>query len=86
MNDAEKATLAAELDARVKTLRLTGVDDVALFVAMSDRMPAFKRLMEAAAPGELDRLARRFPDLHHYAALLTSIAGGIRDGAIKVPR
>jgi hypothetical protein len=42
--------------------------------------------MDAAAPGELDRLARRFPDLHHYAVLLTSIATAIRDGAIKVPR
>jgi len=48
-------------------------------------MPAFKRLMDAAAPGELDRFARRFPNPHHYAGLLTSIAANTRDGAIKVP-
>ena len=86
MNDAEKTKLAAEIDARVKALRLASIDDVALFAAMSDHMPAFKKLTDAAAPGELDRLASRFPNLHHYAALLTSIATAIRDGAIKVPR
>ena len=86
MNDAEKTKLAADLDALVKTLRLPGVDDVALFAAMSDHMPAFKQLMDPAAPGELDRLASRFPSLHYYAVLLTSIATAIRDGAIKVPR
>ena len=30
MNDAEKTKLAADLDARVKALRLAGIDDVAL--------------------------------------------------------
>ena len=50
------------------------------------RMPEFKRLMDAAGPGELDDLAQRFPAFGHYAALLTSIAAGIRDGTIKVPR
>lgn len=86
MNDAEKTKLAADLDARVKALRLAGIDDVALFAALSDHMPAFKQLMDAAAPGELGRLASRFPNLHHYAVLLTSIATAIRDGEIKVPR
>lgn len=86
MDDAEKQRIAKELDVRVRTLRLAGLDDVTLFTAMADRMPALKRLLNAAAPGELDRFASRFPDLHHYACLLTSISAAIRDGAIKVPR
>ena len=86
MDEAEKQRIAKSLDKRVKALRLTGVDGVALFAAMSDRMPDLKRLMDAADPGELDRLAGRFPAFGHYATLLTSIATGIRDGAIKVPR
>jgi hypothetical protein len=86
MNDTEKTQLAEEIDARVKALRQTGIDDVGLFVAMSDHMPTFKRLMDATSPGELDRLAARFPHLHDYAVLLTSIAGAIADGTIEVPR
>jgi len=86
MTEAEKECVARTLDARVRTFRLAGLDDVALFAAMAEHMPALKRLMDTAAPGELDRLAGRFPDLHHYAVLLTSIAAGIRDGAIDVPR
>ncbi len=86
MDEAEKERSAKELDVRVRALRRAGLDDVTLFTAMADRMPDFKRLLDAAAPGELDRLASRFPDLHHYACLLTSISAAIRDGAIKVPR
>jgi hypothetical protein len=82
MNDTEKTRLAEQIDVHVKALRQTGVDDAALFVAMS----AFKRLVEAASPGELDRLAARFPNLRHYAVLLTSISAAIRDGAIEVPK
>jgi hypothetical protein len=86
MNVAEKTKLAAELDARVNAIRRTGVDDTALVVAMSDHMAAFRRLMDAAAPGELDRLASRLPGLHHFAVLLTVFATAIRDGVIKVPK
>ena len=86
MRKAEKARIAKEVDARVQTLLLAGLDDVALFAAMSDQMPAFKRLLDAAEPGELDKLSHRFPAFGHYAAVLTSIAAALRDGAIKVPR
>jgi hypothetical protein len=86
MNDTEKTRLAEQIDARVKALRQTDIDDVGLFAAMGDHMPAFKQLMDAAGPGELDRLAARFPNLRHYAVLLTSISAAIRDGAIEVPR
>lgn len=86
MTDAKKQRIAKELDARVRYLRLTGLEGVALFAAMSDRMADFKALMDAAGPDGMDGFAQQRPDLHHYAALLTSIAAGIRDGVIKVPR
>ena len=86
MDLAEREHSDKELDVRVRTRHLAGLDDVTLFTAMADHMPVLKRLLDAAAPGELDRLASRFPDLHHYACLLTSISAAIRDGAIKVPR
>lgn len=86
MTDAKKQRLAKELDTRVRYLRLTGLDGVALFAAMSDRMSDFKALMDAAGPDGMDEFAQRLPDLRHYAALLTSIATSIRDSVIKVPR
>lgn len=86
MAAAEKARVAEKLDERVQALLLAGLDDVALFAAMSDHMGEFKRLLDAAEPGELDKLGRRFPAFGHYAAVLTSIAAAIRDGAIEVPR
>lgn len=86
MTAAEKVRIAKQVNKHVQALLLAGVDDVALFAAMSDHMPAFKRLLDAAEPGELDRLGRRFPAFGHYASVLTSIAAAIRDGAIEVPR
>lgn len=86
MAAAEKARVAEKLDERVQALLLAGLDDVALMGAMSDHMPDFKRLLDAAEPGELDKLARRFPAFGHYAAVLTAVAAAIRDGAIEVPK
>ena len=61
---------------------------MALFAAMADCMPTFKRFMDAGgfADGEINRLARRCPDLYYYACLLTAIADVISDGAIQALR
>ena len=83
---ADRARTAEELDGHVQAFLLAGLDDVALFAAMSDHMPAFKRLLDAAEPRELDALSRRFSAFGHYASVLTSIAAAIRDGAITVPK
>ena len=80
MTDTRKRQLARELDTRVRYLRLTGLEDTALFLAMADRMDDFKALMGAAGPDGVDSLAGRLPDLRHYARLLTSI----QDGTIKM--
>ena len=86
MTSAKQGRLARELDTRVRYLRLTGLDGVALFAAMADRMTDFKALMDAAGPGGMDAFAARLPDLRHYAAVLTGIARDIQDGTIKVPK
>ncbi len=86
MTAAKQGCLARELDTRVRYLRLTGLDGIALFAAMADQMPDFKTLMDATGPDGMDALARRLPDLRHYASMLTGIAQGIQDGTIKVPK
>ena len=85
MTDAEKQRLAKELDTRVRHLRLTGIDDMALFTSMSDQMRDFKILVDAVGPDGMKEFGQYLPDLRHYAAVLTSIAAYIRDGVIEVP-
>ncbi len=82
MPEAKKGRLARELDTRVRYLRLTGLDDAALFTAMADRMPDFKALKDATGPSGMDSLVGRLPDLRHYAVLLTTVAASVQDGTI----
>ena len=86
MTAAKQGRLARELDTRVRYLRLTGLDGIALFAAMADRMPDFKALMDGAGPDGMDALAGRLPDLRNYATVLTGVTRGIQDGIIKAPR
>ena len=83
---AKQQRLARELDTRVRHLRLTGLDGIALFIAMADRMADFRALMDAVGPSNMDSFTQRLPDLRHYALLLSSIAAGIQDGTIKIPK
>ena len=73
------------MDTRVRYLRLSGMEGMTLFAAMSDRLPDFKALLDAAGPEGMDSFARSLPDLRRYAKLLTGVAKGIQDGTIKVP-
>jgi hypothetical protein len=79
----ELLAIAARLDAKVKGL--TGRDDIALFMAMADDMPEFKRVMDAAGQDGMDELCRRFDGFYRYAKVLEDIAGAIESGDIEVP-
>ena len=88
MTAAKQKQLARELDTRVRYLRLTGMDGMALFAAMSDRLPDFKALMDAAGPSGMDGLAGRLPDLRRYAELVAGVAKGIpsnNSSSVKAP-
>ena len=48
---AERLDIASRIDAKVQRLIIAeGADDVAIFVEMSDDMPAFKRLLDWRTP------------------------------------
>lgn len=44
--DADPECLAAQIDARMAELQAAGLDGMAIFMAMLDHMPMFKRLMD----------------------------------------
>jgi hypothetical protein len=82
---AEQLDIASRIDAKVRRLIAEGADDVALFVEMSDEMPAFKRLLDSGH-ASMDGLCLRFGGFYRYAKILEMIADGIASGEIQVPR
>lgn len=83
---AQQLRIASRIDARMQTLLRTGQDDMAIFAAMADHMPKFKRLLDTTRPDEMDELTRKFTGFYRYAKILETLAAGIQSGAIKVPR
>ena len=82
---AEQFEIAAKIDAKVKRLAQEGKSDLDLFVAMSDDLPDFKRLLDSGHP-LMDALCLRFAGFYHYAKILEEIAEGIASGEIQVPK
>lgn len=52
--------IATKIDTKVQKLAGAGKDDVAIFVAMTDQMPAFKELLDTTQAGDIDDLSHRF--------------------------
>jgi hypothetical protein len=81
----ELLDIAARIDARVQRLVRGGSDDLAVFMALADRMPDFKRVMDAAGQDGMDELCRRLDGFYRYAKVLETVAAGIAAGEIPVP-
>ena len=86
MTPEDQTALAGRLDAHVQTLRMFCLDGMHLFNALSDRLPDLKALMAAAGPAGMEVLARRFPHLGCFAALLASLPRGGPGVAFIPPR
>jgi hypothetical protein len=82
---AEQLDIASRIDAKVQRLMAEGADDIAVFVEMSDDMPAFKRLLDSGHP-TMDALCLRFGGFYRYAKILEMIAAGIASDEIQVPK
>lgn len=88
---AGQTDIAARIDAKMQELARGGhgdnsPNDMAIFAAMADHMPDFKRLLDTVTPGGMDELARKFAGFHRYAKILETIAARIQSGAIQAPR
>jgi hypothetical protein len=81
----EQLDIASRIDAKVQRLVANGTDDIAIFVEISDDMPAFKRLLDSGHP-TMDALCLRFGGFYRYAKILEIIAAGIASGEIQVPK
>ena len=86
MTRAEMLAIMASLDRQASALLSSGATDTELFIGMADHMIDFKRLIDSPYRDEIEAMSKDLPGLYHYAALLSSIAQGIADGSVEVPR
>ena len=83
---AEQIQLASLIDAHVSRYPDTDRGDEPLWVALTDYLDAFKRILDSATPGQMDTLCQQYPGFYRLAMLLESLAQGIAEGAIEVPK
>jgi hypothetical protein len=83
---AEQIQLASLIDAHVSRYPDTDRGDEQLFVTLYDYMDAFKRILDSATPVQMDTLCQQYPGFYRLAMLLESLAQGIAEGAIEVPK
>jgi hypothetical protein len=62
---AEQLQMAGLIDARVKAIAKSGVDDLAIFTDMANYLPAFKRLMDTSTADDMDLLAARYTGFYN---------------------
>lgn len=77
--------IAQKIDTWVNETIAKGGGDEEILQGMYDYMPPFKKIMDTAAPGEMDALAQKYSGFYRFANLLERLAAAIADGEIEVP-
>ena len=86
MNVDQYEEVAADLDKILKKLRRKAPSNEELLVAMIPNMPKVKNILKVIPEHDQQRLYAKYPDFEYFLQLLTSVAEGIRDGTIEVPK
>jgi len=73
----EQLAIAASIDKKVSAFPDTAGGMEHLLVRMYEYMPDFKRILDTAAPGDLDMLCEQYPHFYRFAKLLEQLAEGI---------
>lgn len=81
----KREQLARKIDAWVTGITTQGGGDEEILEGMYDYMAHFKKIMDTAAPGELDALALKYEGFYRFANLLERLSETIADSAIEVP-
>lgn len=76
---------ARQIDAHVRQTLARENGDEELLLCLYDHMPAFKQILDAVAPGEMDALCEQSDGFYHFGKVLERIAQGIAEGDINVP-
>ena len=76
----EHHTIAALIDKEVSAFPDTAGGMEQLLRNIYKYMPDFKRILDTAAPGDLDALCAQYPDFYRFAKLMEQFAEGIAAG------
>jgi len=83
---AEQIQLATMIDAHVNRYPESQLGDEHLLRSTCDYMDAFKRIMDSSTPVQLDYLCQQYGGFYRFGKLLESLAQGIAEGDIEVPK
>ena len=60
--------------------------DSHLLVTIHDYMELFMKVMNGSTPEQMNYLSQKHPGFYRYGKILESMAEGISDGTIEVPK
>lgn len=83
---AEQIQLAKIIDAHVNQYPDTALGTEHLLPTIYDYMDAFKRIIDSTTSVQMDYLCQQYDGFYRFAKLLESMAQGISDGTIDVPK
>jgi hypothetical protein len=72
--------IAASIDKEVSAFPDTAGGMEQLLVNMYKYMHDFKRILDTAAPGDMDMLCEQYPHFYRFAKQMEQLAGGIAAG------
>jgi len=70
----EQLAIAASIDKAVSAFPDTAGGMEHLLVRMYKYMPDFKRILDTAAPGDMDMLCAQYPHFYRFAKLMEQLA------------
>ena len=76
----EHLAIAASIDKEVSAFPDTAGGMEQLLLHMYKYMPDFKRILDTAAPGDMDMLCEQYPHFYRFAKLMEQLAEGIAAG------
>ena len=82
----EQIHLAKLIDTHVRQYPDTVTGDEQLLRSAYDYMDAFRRIMDSATTDQMDYLSQQYPGFYRFGKLLETIAQGIADGDVDVPK
>lgn len=83
---AEQPHLAKLIDTHVRRYPDTDLGTEHLLPTIYDYMEAFKRIIDSTTSVQMDYLCQQYAGFYRFAKLLESMAQGISDGVIDVPK
>ena len=76
----EHHAIAASIDKAVSAFPDTAGGMEQLLLHMHKYMPDFKRILDTAAPGDMDMLCEQYPHFYRFAKLMEQFAAAIAAG------